>query len=187
MASYKLLCKTWFVIHNQSVLQTRFGKYFWKGNIFPIRKESMFPYPLLENTRFKLFLCMLIVFRTSRNISFSDDNHILKFFAEGFWKFTIKSFLNPENLLSSIAQCALLHLYFLFGKFHSDIHNKMEGNNSTALPHEKDFDISKDRFSWIYQVIWRLSTPNWPTISDGSKSISSPVLIIIAISENVMP
>ena len=39
-----------------------------------------------------------------------------------------------------------LHLYFLFRKFHGDIHNKMADNNGTALPHETDFDIIKDRF-----------------------------------------
>ena len=53
-----------------------------------------------------------------------------------------------------------LHLYFLFGKFHLDIHNKMADNNGNALLHETDFDISKDRFCWIdiiYQVIWTLS------------------------------
>ena len=39
--------------------------------------------------------------------------------------------------------------YFPFGKFHLDILNKMGDNNGTALPHEADFDISKDRFCWI--------------------------------------
>ena len=33
-----------------------------------------------------------------------------------------------------------------FGKFDLDIRNKMADNNGTALPHETDFDISKDRF-----------------------------------------
>ena len=28
-----------------------------------------------------------------------------------------------------------------------DIHNKMTGNNGTAIPHERNFDISKDCFS----------------------------------------
>ena len=37
-------------------------------------------------------------------------------------------------------------LYFLFGKFHLDIRNKMADNNGTALPHETGFYISKDRF-----------------------------------------
>ena len=39
-----------------------------------------------------------------------------------------------------------LHLYFPFGKFHSDICNKMADNNGNTLQHEIDFDISKDRF-----------------------------------------
>ena len=39
-----------------------------------------------------------------------------------------------------------LHLYLPLGKFHLDIHNKMADNNGTALPHETDFDIIKDRF-----------------------------------------
>ena len=83
---------------------------------------------------------MLLVFNASRNISFNDDNHILKFFTKGFENLT------SENLLSSIEQCTWLHLYFLFGKFHLDIHNKMTDNNGTALPHETDFDINKDCF-----------------------------------------
>ena len=45
--------------------------------------------PFLK-TKFKLLLCMLLVFCALRNISFNDDNHILKFFTEGF-----------QNLLSS--------------------------------------------------------------------------------------
>ena len=63
-----------------------------------------------------------------------------------FWKFTVKFFFNSENLLSSIGQCTWLHLHFPFGKFHLDIHNKTADNNGTPLPHETDFDISKDRF-----------------------------------------
>ena len=39
--------------------------------------------------------------------------------------------------------------YFPFGKFHLDIRNKMADNSGTALPHETDFDISKDCFCWI--------------------------------------
>ena len=83
---------------------------------------------------------MLLVFNASRNISFNDDNHILKFFTKGFENLT------SENLLSSIEQYTWLHLYFPFGKFHLDIYNKMTDNNGTALPHETDFDINKDRF-----------------------------------------
>ena len=39
-----------------------------------------------------------------------------------------------------------MHLYFPFGKFHLDFYNKIADNNGTALPHETDFDISKDCF-----------------------------------------
>ena len=87
------------------------------------------------------------MFVASRNVSSNDDNHILKFFTKGFENLPSSFFFNSENLLSSIEQCTWLHLYFLFWKFHLDIHNKMAGNNGTALPHdEADFDISKDRF-----------------------------------------
>ena len=91
---------------------------------------------------------MLLVFGASRNVSFNDDNHISKFFAEGFENLPSSFFINSKSLLSSIGYCTWLHLYFLFdnGKFHLDIHNKMTDNNSNALPHETDFDISKDRF-----------------------------------------
>ena len=40
---------------------------------------------------------MSLVFRASKNVSFSGNNHILKF--------TINFFFNSENLLSSIDQC----------------------------------------------------------------------------------
>ena len=91
---------------------------------------------------------MLLVFGASRNVSFNDDNHISKFFAEGFENLPSSFFINSKSLLSSIGHCTWLHLYFLFenGKFYVDIHNKMTENNSNALPHETDFDISKDRF-----------------------------------------
>ena len=35
-----------------------------------------------------------------------------------------------------------LYLNFPFGKFHSDIHNKMLDNNGTDLPHAADSDVS---------------------------------------------
>ena len=47
-----------------------------------------------------------------------------------------------------------LHLYFPFGKFHLDIHNKMADKNGTALPYETDFDISKERFCWTDIFVW---------------------------------
>ena len=82
----------------------------------------------------------------TKKLSFNDDNHILKFFTEGVENLLSSFFFNSENLLSSIEQCTCLHLYFLFRKFHLDIHNKMADNDATALPHETDFDISKDCF-----------------------------------------
>ena len=84
----------------------------------------------------------------SKNVSFSNDNHILKFFTEGFENIpsSFVFFFSSENLFPSIEQCTWLHSYFPFGKFHSDIHNKMAVNNGTALPHETNFDISNNRF-----------------------------------------
>ena len=89
---------------------------------------------------------MSLVFCALRNVSFNDDNQILKFFNEDFENLLSRFFFNSENLLSSIEQCTWLHLYFPFGKFYLDIRNKMADNNGTALPHKTDFDISKDRF-----------------------------------------
>ena len=119
--------------------------------MFPFGKESIFlfrkNYPLSEDTKFKLSLCMSLVFSASRNVSFSVDHHILKFFTEGFENLPSTCFFNSENLLSSSEQCMWLDLHFSFGKFHSDIHSKMAGNNGTALSYETDFDISEDCFS----------------------------------------
>ena len=54
------------IINQQSVPQTRFGSYLQKGKIFPFGKESIFPFrknhPLSEDTKFKLSLCMLLLF-----------------------------------------------------------------------------------------------------------------------------
>ena len=87
---------------------------------------------------------MSLVLCASRNVSFNGDNHILKFFTEGF---TVKFFfLIPKicyQILSSARGCIY---YFPFGKFHLDIRNKMAHNSGTALPHKTDFGISKDRF-----------------------------------------
>ena len=86
------------------------------------------------------------MFGAWRNASFNDDNHIFKFFIEGFENLPSSFLFNSEILLSSIGQCTWLHLYFSFEKFHLDIHNKMADNNGTALPRETDFDISNDHF-----------------------------------------
>ena len=68
--------------------QTHFGSYFQKRKIFHLGNESIFLFwknhPLSEDKKFKLSLCMLLVFCASRNVSFNDNNHILKFFTEGF-------------------------------------------------------------------------------------------------------
>ena len=101
---------------------------------------------LLENKKFKLSLCMSLVFCASRKVSFNDDNHILKFFTEGFENLRSSFFFNPKicyQVLSSAHGCIF---YFLFGKFGLDIRNKIADNRGTALPHKIDFDISKDRF-----------------------------------------
>ena len=78
------------------------------------------------------------------NVSFNDDNHILKFFTEGFENLPSIFFLIPKicyQVLSSARGCIYT---FLSGSLY--IRNKMGDNNGTALPHETDFDISKDRF-----------------------------------------
>ena len=76
------------ITHKQSVPQSRFSSYFQKGKVFPFGKESIFPFrknrPTSEDTKFKLSPCMSLVFGASKNVSFSNDNHILKFFTEGF-------------------------------------------------------------------------------------------------------
>ena len=52
-----------------------------------------------KDTKFKLLLCISIVFGASRNVSLKDhNNHILKLFTEAF-KNLLSIFLNPENLL----------------------------------------------------------------------------------------
>ena len=53
--------------------------------VFPFRKN----HPFSEGKKFRLSLCMSLVLCASRNVSFNDDNHILKFFTEGF---TVKFF-----------------------------------------------------------------------------------------------
>ena len=66
-----------------------FGNCLQKGKIFPFGKELIFPFqknhPLSEDKKFKMSLCMSLVFGASRNVSFSNDNHILKFFTESFF------------------------------------------------------------------------------------------------------
>ena len=56
---------------------------------------------------------MSLVSGASRNVSFSDNNHIFKFFTEGFENLPSSFFFNFENLLLSIEQYTWLHLYTL--------------------------------------------------------------------------
>ena len=93
----------------------------------------------------KLSLCMSLVFCASRNVSFNDDNHILKFSPKVLNICRQVSFLIPKvcyQVLSSARGCIF---HFLFGKFHLDIHNKMADNSGTALPDKIDFDIRNER------------------------------------------
>ena len=137
-----------------------------KRKIFHFGKESVFSgknHPLLENKKFKLSLCMSLVFCASRKISFNDDNHILKFFTEGFENLRSSFFFNPKicyQVLSSAHGCIF---YFLFGKFGLDIRNKIADNRGTALPHKIDFDISKDRFCWTNIFIMWFEDYQLPT------------------------
>ena len=75
---------------------------------------------------------MSLVFGASKNVSFSNDIHILKSFTKGFENLPSSFPYSFKNLFSSIEQCTWLDLYFPFGKFHSDIHNKMADNNGTV-------------------------------------------------------
>ena len=111
--------------------RTRFSRS-GKNPVFPFWKN----HPLSEDTKFKLSLCMLLVFCASRNVSFNDNNHILTFFTQGFENLPSSSFL----ILKICYYWAVwLHWwYFLFGKFYLDIHNKMA---VTLLPHEKQILI----------------------------------------------
>ena len=100
-----------------------------------------------KTKKIKLSLCISLVFCASRNVSFNDHNHILKFFTEGFENLPSSFFLIPKvcyQVLSSASGCIF---YFPpFGKFHLDIRNKMANNSGTALPHKIGFDITNDRF-----------------------------------------
>ena len=116
VVSYKCLYKTWFQIHNHSVTQTRFGSYFQKGIIFPFGKESIFllwkNHPLLEDAKFKLLLCMSLVFTASRNVSFSDNNHILKVSRKGFENLPSSIFSIPKICYQAMS-CACDCIYLL--------------------------------------------------------------------------
>ena len=141
-------------LNQKNVAKQNFARKMRKARCFISRKKQVFLvdfsaefpiFPRISKNQPNISL-MSLVLCTSRNVSFNDDNHILKFFNEGFENLPSSFFFNSENLLSNIKQCTWLHLYFPFGKLPLDIRNKMEDDNGTALPHETDFDISKDRF-----------------------------------------
>ena len=117
VASYRFLYKTLFEIHNQSVPETCFGSYFQKGKIFSFGKESFSPFrknhPLLDDTKFRLLLCILLVLRASRNISFSDSNHFLKFITKGFENLPSSFSLIPKIFNSVIKYWAVLMAAFI--------------------------------------------------------------------------
>ena len=51
---------------------------------------------------------MSLVFGSSRNVSFNDDNHILKFFTEGLENLPSSFFFNPKicyRVLGSARDC----------------------------------------------------------------------------------
>ena len=97
----------------QSVPQTRLGSYFQNRKIFPFRKESILPFrknhPLSKGKKIELSLCMSLVFCALRNVSFNNNNHILKFVTESFENLPSSFFFNSENNLSSIEQCTWVH------------------------------------------------------------------------------
>ena len=102
---------------NQSVPQNLFGSYFQKVKIFLFGKESVFRFrknhPLSGDAKFKLLLCMSLVFCATRNVSLNDDNHILKFFTEGFENLPSSFFLIPKicyQVLSSAREVSFRYL-----------------------------------------------------------------------------
>ena len=96
----------------QSIPQICFRSYFQNKKIFLFGKKSIFPFwknhPLSENTKFKLSLCMSLVFGASRNISFNYNNHIFKLFTKGFENLLSCFFLIPKicyQVLGSARAC----------------------------------------------------------------------------------
>ena len=89
---------------------------------------------------------MSLVFCASRNVSFNDHNHILKFFTEGFENLPSSSFLIPKVCYQVLSSARGRIIYFPFRKFHLDIRNKMAESSGTALPHKIGFDIRCDHF-----------------------------------------
>ena len=145
----------------QSVPQICFGSYFEKGKIFPFGKESIFPFPknhpLSEEPKFKLSLCMSLVFGASRNVSFSKNNHILQFFTEGFKIYSWFFFLVPKIywVLSSAHGCIYTsHLGSLIQTFTTRWQTVVLPFNTKQIL----ILVKTVLLNWyIYQVIWRLS------------------------------
>ena len=109
-----------------------------------------------------------------------------------FWNFSSKV-LNIYSyffLITKICYRVLrsvrgrIYVCFPFGKFHSDIHNKMADNNGIPLPHEIDFDIIKDFFCWNNKFIRGFEDYQLLTIAYRSNPFSSALSTIIAISFN---
>ena len=70
---------------------------------------------------------MSLVFCASRNVSFNDDNHILKFFTEGFENLSSSFFLIPKICYQVLSSARGYIFYFPFGKFLLDIRNIQDG------------------------------------------------------------
>ena len=79
-----------------------------KKQVFLVDFSAEFPiFPRISKNRPNISL-MPLVFCTSRNVSFNDDNHILKFFNEGFENLPSSFFLIPKifyQILSSARGC----------------------------------------------------------------------------------
>ena len=85
---------------------------FNRGRSSLLGKKSVFSnwkyHPLSEDRKFKSLLCMSLVFCASRNVSFNDSNHILKFFTKGFENLPSSFFLIPKicyQVLSKACGC----------------------------------------------------------------------------------
>ena len=95
------------------ITRNSFEQLFPKGKIFSFGGGWIFLFwknhLLLEDTKFKLLLWMSLVFRASTNVSFSGNNHILKFFIRRFkilpssfffkfWKSAITYWLSDQEV-----------------------------------------------------------------------------------------
>ena len=129
----------------QSVSETRLGNFFQNRKIFPFRKESIFPFwknhPLLKDPKFKLLLCMSLVFRASRNNVFSFGNHIFEFFTKDFENLSSSFFLFSKiccQVLSSARGCIYS---FHSGSFIQTFSTRCQVIMVVPFHMKKDFDI----------------------------------------------